>query len=255
MSVYEIYAFKYAGPLSGSGALMMWMKDWEKIVERNYYFWCLKNPKETIVVDAGVSPQLAEERNLAGYVSPAQMLADINVQADKIKHVIITHLHWDHADGLSLFPNAEIYIQKDEYNFWLKDEIANRPPFKFVLNDGAKATCKAIEDSGRLKMLDGDQKILPGIECLHAPGHSVALQAVAVETVKGTAILGSDCGHLFRNYQEDWPSSLIVNMVDWMRSFEKLRSRVSSLELLFPGHDPLMSHAYPEVAPGITRLV
>jgi len=255
MSLYKIFALKFAGPFVSSGAFMMWMKDWEKSIERNYYFWCLKSSEETILVDAGVSPQLAKERNLAGYVNPVRLLADIEVRAEKVKHVILTHLHWDHADGLSLFPNAKIYVQKAECDFWLQNQTANRPLFKFFLNDTTKTACKSIEDSGRMRLIDGDRKILPGIECLLAPGHSVALQAVAVNTAKGVAILGSDCAHLFRNYREDWPSALILDMVAWVHSLDKLRSRVSSPDLLFPGHDPLMSHDFPEVAPGITRLV
>jgi len=81
------------------------------------------------------------------------------------------------------------------------------------------------------------------------------LQAVAVNTAKGTAILGSDCAHVFKNYQQDWPSALIIDMVAWMRSYDKLKSKVSSLELLFPGHDPLMSQNYPEIEKGVTQLV
>lgn len=255
MSQYEIFAVKFAGPFTSSGALLMWMKDWEKVCERNYYFWCLKSPERTILVDAGVSPQLAQERNLGGYVSPAEVLKGIDVQAEEIEHVILTHLHWDHVDGSVLFPNAQFYVQKAERDFWLHDETANRPPLQFFLNDTTKAACRSIEESGRMIPVDGDQNILPGIDCLLAPGHSVALQAVAVNTEKGGAILGSDCAHLFRNYEEDWPSALIINMVDWMHSLEKLRTRVSSSDLLFPGHDPLMASNYPEVAPEITRLV
>jgi erythromycin esterase-like protein len=80
------------------------------------------------------------------------------------------------------------------------------------------------------------------------------LQAVAVNTAKGTAILGSDCAHIFRNYQEDWPSAIIVDLVGWMKTY-KLRARASSIDLLFPGHDPIMSENYPELAEGVTRLV
>ena len=82
----------------------------------------------------------------------------------------------------------------------------------------------------------------------------MALQAVVVNTAKGTAILGSDCAHVFRNYQEYWPSILIVDLVAWMKTYEKLRERASSLDLIFPGHDPLMSENYPEVAKDVTRL-
>ena len=139
--------------------------------------------------------------------------------------------------------------------FGKKNPIAKRPPFQYVSDDSSQAYLASIEGTDRLVLVKGDQEILPGIECLLAPGHTVALQALAVNTKKGTAILGSDCAHIFRNYHEDWPSSLIVDLVAWMRTYEKLRVKASSLELIFPGHDPLMSENYPEVVREITRLV
>ncbi len=254
MPLYQIYALKFAGPFSSSGAFVMWNKEWEKVCQRNYYFWCLKSAEQTILVDAGVSSRLAGERNLAGYVNPVQLLEGIDVGVEEVRQVILTHLHWDHIDGITLFPQAHIYVQKAERDFWLRSEMAQRRPFTFFLNDTTRAACMAIEDAGRMSLVDGDQEILPGITCLLAPGHSVALQAIAVDTARGRAILGSDCAHLFRNYQEEWPSALIIDMVAWVHSIGKLKSRVSSPELLFPGHDPLMTENYPEIAPGITRL-
>lgn len=255
MPEYEIYALKYAGPFTSSGAFLMWRKDWDKQVQRNYYFWCVRGEKETVIVDAGVSPALAREKNLAGYVSPAEVLSRIGIKAEEIRHLIITHLHWDHSSGVDLFPKATFYIQDAEYSFALKNPVANRLPFRQSSDQKSKAYLASLEGTGRLVLLNGDREILPGIECLLAPGHTVALQAAAVQTSKGTAIVGSDCGHTFRNYQEDWPSCLIVDLVGWMGSYEKLRKKASSPDLLFPGHDRLMSENYPMVAPDITRLV
>ena len=255
MPEYEIYALKYAGPFTSSGAFLMWRKDWEKVVQRNYYFWCLRGAKETVIVDAGVSPELARERNLAGYVSPAEVLSRIGVKAEEVRHLILTHIHWDHSSGTGLFPNATVYVQEAEFNFAIKDPIADRPPFRATADQKSKAYLASLEGTKRLVLLKGDEEILPGIECLLAPGHTVALQAVAVNTAKGTAILGSDCAHTFRNYQEDWPSCLIVDLVGWMKTYEKLRKKASSPDLLFPGHDPLMSANFPKVAEDITRLV
>ena len=255
MTEYEIYAIKYAGPFESSGAFVMWNKEWEKTVKRNYYIWCIKGASETVIVDAGVSPELASEKGLYGYVNPAEVLARIELKADAIRHVVITHIHWDHASGVSLFPNATFYVQDEEYRFWLKDPVAKRPPFEHLSDNAAKAYLASREGTDRLALLKGDQEILPGIECLFSPGHTVALQAVAVNTAKGTAILGSDCAHLFRNYREDWPSCLIVDLVGWMKSYEKLRAKASSIDLIFPGHDFLMAENYPEMAEDITRLV
>jgi glyoxylase-like metal-dependent hydrolase (beta-lactamase superfamily II) len=255
MSEYEIYALKYAGPFTSSGAFLMWFKDWEKTEKRNYYLWCIKGPGEPVIVDAGVSPELAAKRNLTGYESPAEILSRIGVNAGDVRHVILTHIHWDHASGVSLFPGATFYVQEVEFRFWLEDPIARRPPFQIVSDEVSHAYLKSLEGTKRLVLLKGDQQVLPGIECILSPGHTIALQAVAVNTALGTAVLGSDAAHTFRNYREDWPSSLIFDLAEWMRTYDRLRSKASSLDLLFPGHDVLMAENYPEVGRNITRLV
>ncbi len=255
MPDYEIYALKYAGPFVRTGAHLMWYQDWDKFETINYYIWCIKGAGQTVIVDAGVTPELAKKRELDGYVSPVEVLSRINVRAAEVRHVVITHMHFDHANGVSLFPAATFYIQEDEYRFWVRDPVATRPPFKEVSDADSTAHLTALEDTARLVLLNGDQQIMPGIQCLLAPGHTVGLQALAVNTAKGTAILGSDCAHVFRNYREDWPSSLIVDLVGWMKTYEKLRARVSSLDLLFPGHDRRMLEDYPEVAKDVTKLL
>jgi len=255
ISEYKIYALKYAGPLKSSGARIMWNKDWEKVISSNCYIWCIKGCGETIIVDTGVTLPLAIIKKLPGYSSPTELLSRIGVKADEVRKVIISHLHYDHSNGVTLFPNATFYIQEAEYYFWLKDRIASRPPFKIGLDETSNIYLKSLEGTDRLLLLRGDQKILPGIECLLAGGHTIANQAVAVNTNKGIAVIGSDCGHFFRNYQEDWPSVFITDLIEWMKTFNKLRAKVSSMDLLFPGHDPIMSEDYPKIAEGVTQLV
>ncbi|MBN2564618.1 MAG: N-acyl homoserine lactonase family protein [Candidatus Eisenbacteria bacterium] len=255
MPTYEIYALKYAGPLTSSGALLMWFRDWETTETRNYYIWVVRGEGRCFVVDTGVAPEDAEKRTINGYVSPVEVLGRIGIDARDVEHVILTHLHWDHIGGVRLFPRARFYVQREEYRFWTSDPIARRPPFRAVADEAACRYLRTLEGSERLALLDGDRQIAPGIECLLAPGHTPALQAVAVATAGGTAILGSDCAHVFRNYREDWPSSLICDLVPWMKTYDKLRQKATRLDLLFPGHDPKMTSDYPEVAPEVTRLV
>ena len=258
VNIYEIFALKYAGPLESPAMMLKWMRDFDKTAERGYYIWCIKcagdNSGQTVVVDAGITPGKAAERSVTGYVSPAEMLSRLAVEAAAVKHVILTHLHWDHANGVSLFPNATFYVQEREYRFWLEDPLAKRPPLRHVGDEGCEQLLKSLEGSSRLVLLDGDVELMPGIRCIFAPGHTVGLQAVEVKTAQGTAIIGSDCAHLFDNYTEDWPSSIITDMLAWLKTYDKVRSLVSDVNLLFPGHDLLMSANYPEVAENVTRL-
>ena len=259
MNKHRIYALKYAGPLEGPAMMLMWMRDLDRTAQRAYYLWCIQSeeggPDGNVVVDTGFTPEKAAERDLKCYVSPAVMLSRLGVDAADVRHVILTHLHWDHANGISLFPNATFYVQEREFRFWSEDPLARRPPLRHVADEQAYDLLREMEGTDRLVLLDGDADVLPGIRCLLSPGHTPGLQTVAVRTERGTAIIGSDCAHVFRNYSEDWPSSIVINMLDWLRTYEKLRSEASDPALLFPGHDPLMSSGFPSVAPDVSRLV
>jgi glyoxylase-like metal-dependent hydrolase (beta-lactamase superfamily II) len=255
LPTYEIYAVKYAGPLASSVAMAFWNTDWDQKIERNYYIWVVKGKDETLIVDCGMSPALAGEAQISGYVNPLEVLARMGIDGSKVKRVVATHVHFDHIGGMELFREATFYIQETEFDFWVKDPLAKKPPFLKLTDPVGNNYLAALEGTERLIIVRGDQEILPGIELLLAPGHTSGLQAVAVNTAKGTAILGSDCGHLFRNYEEEMPSCFITDLPAWMRTYDKLKSKVSSLSLLFPGHDVKMATQFPSVAEGITRLV
>jgi glyoxylase-like metal-dependent hydrolase (beta-lactamase superfamily II) len=254
---YRLYALKYAGPRTRPENVLFWLKDTPAQAQINYYIWFLQWGGEAVVVDTGAASPLAGQQRLENYTNPAHVLNRIGVKAETVTHVILTHLHWDHAGGISLFPNARFYLQADEFEFWIKDPIAQRAPFLHprVWDNSYKGLLKEMERKGQLVLLEGDEQVVPGVECLLTPGHSPGLQSVAVSTEKGTAVLGSDCAMLFKNYEEDWPGAIICDMVAWMRSFDKLRAKVSAPDLLFPGHDPLMTQNYPTITKDVTRLV
>jgi N-acyl homoserine lactone hydrolase len=42
-------------------------------------------------------------------------LNELNIPIEKVKAVVLTHLHLDHADGLKYFPNTEIIVNKKEW--------------------------------------------------------------------------------------------------------------------------------------------
>ena len=258
MPEYAIYAVKYAGPFSVYSGFLVWQWDMAtaKFELENWYLWCIRGEDETVVVDTGADPRLTQRRKKSELCeNPAEVLARLGVEAPGVEHVVLTHLHWDHAGGLQHFPRATFYVQEAEYRFWTEDPLAARPPFAHLTDEASLEYLTGLEGTNRLVLLSGDQEIRPGIECLLVPGHTPGFQAVAVDTVLGKAVVGSDCGHVFRNYQEDWPSAFSMDLAGCLRGYEKLRARASSPELIFPGHDVLMYDDYPRVADGVTKLV
>ena len=156
--------------------------------------------------------------------------------------------------GIRLFPKAAIYIQEREFNFWMKNPIARRAPFLFVTDEVANRYLAGQEGKKRLRLIRGDRRILPGIELLLTPGHTIGLQAVAVNTSRGTAIVGSDLAHTFASYKTDIPSAIITDLIVWMKSYDKARAKASSPDLLFPGHDVGLMENYERVAEDVTRI-
>lgn len=253
---YKIFALKYAGPFTSSVAMVIYLTDWDKQVDRNYYIWAVQGGGKTVVYDCGVRPALAAERKLKNYVSPDKVLERIGVKAEEVEHLVISHIHFDHNGGLELFPKAKVYVQRREFDFWVYDPIAKRPPCAHVSDSVAIRQLGNLRGSDRLILVDGDQKILPGIELLLTPGHTIALQSMAVKTAKGLAILASDCAHVHKSFELDMPSCLITDMPAWLNSYTKLRNKVhGNLKMLFPGHDKMMLDDYPKVAEDVTQLV
>ncbi len=62
VQTYEIYAVKYAGPVSGKLAFVLWMEGWDTDADRNHYLWAIKANEELLVVDTGRGARLATER-------------------------------------------------------------------------------------------------------------------------------------------------------------------------------------------------
>lgn len=86
------------------------------------------------------------------------------VTPDAVDYIFITHLHGDHIGGLmqdgeAAFPNAELYINKVEYEAWMAN------PQESLL-----AITKAYE--GRLKTFAIADQLPCGVEAIEAYGHT-----------------------------------------------------------------------------------
>lgn len=255
MTRCEVLAVHYAGPFPALAAFLYWHEDGATREEENYYLWCIRRNDALVIVDTGARPELlAKRKPPSAAVPPCEALRAIGVDCKEVRQVVLTHLHWDHCGGIEAFPRATVYLSAAEYEFWVNDPVAQRPPFASMADPRTCAYLRRLKGTERLVLLDRDREIAPGIHCIAAPGHTPGLTAVAVETAAGTAVVGSDAAHVFANLEQDWPSAYTYDRVTCMHTYDKLRATASRNDLIFPGHDRRLASDYPRVTDRITRL-
>jgi glyoxylase-like metal-dependent hydrolase (beta-lactamase superfamily II) len=102
---------------------------------------------------------------------------------EEVDLVLVTHLHSDHIGGLTtqdgkrLFPNAEVYVAKEDSEFWLSPEIAAKAPKNAQpFFQSAQAIAAPYIKAGRWHTFSGAEPIVDGMELValhgHTPGHT-----------------------------------------------------------------------------------
>src|SRR5258706_5770331 len=120
---YEVYALKYA-TLAHPTPISQWVMNGpgKDSVDIFFMFWLIKGDNgKNILIDAGCHGDLqaAIEFGLTTYTRPDSVLLETGLKPADVTDIIITHPHWDHIDGINLFPNAQIWIQKEDYNYYV----------------------------------------------------------------------------------------------------------------------------------------
>ena len=153
------------------------------------YSWYLEGGDKTILVDTGeMHPIQSEEREKAigGKIYTfEQGLSIWGLAPEDIDIVIHTHLHNDHCENDYKCENATIYVHEKELL-----RIHNPHPLDFrYLED----YIDEVEANGQIETIDTDREIVPGIEVIHTPVHTDGGLSIAINTVKGKAVITGFC--------------------------------------------------------------
>jgi len=114
---YRIYAVRYAHRACNTSEAFY--GDYHKApMTMDYFVWALTNGAETVVVDLGFTEAVGTRRGRQFLRCPGKGLAEIGVEAASVKHVILSHFHYDHVGNHALFPHATFYVQDSEMAFF-----------------------------------------------------------------------------------------------------------------------------------------
>ncbi len=259
---YSIWAFAYARSSMPKDFFGGTLINSNKGVVRNPMVWSailggeVGGAARPIVIDTGMKGDFSPSgKGYENVEDPATVLAKVGLSPDDIETVILTHLHFDHAGNLDRFPNAEFLVQRAELDGWkrafeLPDGLGSdtgKWPMSSINKNDFVVLDGLIAD-GRVRFLDGDEEVAPGVHCRFAPDtHTFGSQYVEVRTSDGPYVVAGDCVYWYQNIERMWPPAYVQG--DCWRLIEIYQDISALLEgridRIVPGHDPELFDRHP----------
>jgi glyoxylase-like metal-dependent hydrolase (beta-lactamase superfamily II) len=256
---WEVYAVRYATlPAFRMSSLVAGLTagaDRSRTLDIAMMVWVLRGPDHRVVlVDAGFHrDKFMQQWKPAGYATPSDAVQGaLGITPDQVTDLIVTHVHWDHADGADLFPRARVWIQRDEYEHYVGEAGRSLDP---AIDPDVAAMLFAIHGAGRMTLVAGDnQEILPGVRVYTGGKHTFASQFVGVSTRVGTVVVASDNAYLYENLERKLAIAQTLDPASNLAAQARMLILASSLKRIVPGHDPGVFDRFPSVRDGAVRV-
>ena len=148
-------------------------------------------------------------------------MGELGVEPNDVKDVILTHLHFDHAEGLAGWPMRRTWVHRKE----------TEAPYAQIVSGQL--------ESAKLEVLDGDEgEIEPGLRWLLTPGHSDGLVSLLVDTDDGLVVIASDCVGPLPEYFErmELPEDFGPERDELLAQWRRIRALDPAV--VIPGHNP-----------------
>lgn len=217
--------------------------------------WALRSGSgKTILVDAGFYRQkFLTQWKPRDWISPAEAVRQAGIDPASVSDIIVSHIHWDHADGIDLFPNARVWLQREEFEYYVG---ATGEALKPAIDVEVAAMLRRLATAGRVQLVDGDaQEILPGIRVYTGGRHTWASQYVSVQLAEGgTAVVASDNAYLYENLRNKRPIAQTLDSLSNLRAQARMLTLASDPRLVVPGHDPALFQTFTMPGNGVAHV-
>ncbi len=252
---YEVYAVRYASIPDFRVAQLVKGADPARRSDIAMTVWLIKGNGRNILVDSGFyREKFFKDWKVNNFIKPSDAVALLGVKPEEVTDVIISHMHWDHADGMDLFPKAKIWIQKDEYTYYTGEAWQQRGTHGGIDPDDVLAAVK-INTEGRVALVNGDaQEIIPGITCYTGGKHTYQSQYVGVSTRSGTVVLASDNMYLYENMEKHVPIAASLDFDSNLRAQDRMKQLAADPKFVIPGHDPAVFERFTKVNERTVRI-
>lgn len=251
---YAIYAVRFAtlpqfrvrGLIAGA--------DSSRRLDVPVMVWALRTSDgRTILFDSGFHRQkFIDQWKPVGFVAPDSALRRAGIDPASVTDVVLSHIHWDHADGVDLFPKARVWLQREEFEYYVGE---NGEPLKPAIDKDVSAILRSAMRDGRVQLIDGtDVEIFPGIRVFTGGKHTFASEWASVRSATGVVVLASDNAYLYENFERHVPISQTLDSASNLRAQAAMMELAGSLDRIVPGHDPSVFTRFPVAGSGAVRV-
>lgn len=250
----EIYAVRYGTLARFPVASLIAGADTSRRLDIALMVWVIKRANGEIwLVDAGFyRDKFVTRWKPAEYVKPSDAVASLGIKPEQVTDIIVSHVHWDHADGLDLFPKARVWIQQEEFAHHVGDGGTS---LDRMLDPVDAPMFWQIKQDGRLRLVNGDaQQLATGITVYTGGKHTFASQYAAIDTRTGRVVLASDNAYLYENLETHQPIAQTLDRASNLAAQARMQELAAQGGVIIPGHDPAVMTRFPTVKPNVVRI-
>ena len=210
---------------------------------------------KVVVCETGIGTKLSEKRaQQVALREPEGLLMCLHrlgIRPEEVDAVVTTHLHWDHAGGLTrrdaegglelTFPKARHFIQRSEWDFALDPDPRSRAGY--IADDFTP-----LDDGNRLvEFLDGDAEVLPGVSVRQVGGHTPGSQVVILRSGELACAVTGDVVGTIPHLRVPWTMSADLDVRRLLQEKARLLEEAERNRwLLVLSHEPDQPAGYLE---------
>ncbi|MEM8662768.1 MAG: N-acyl homoserine lactonase family protein [Pseudomonadota bacterium] len=251
---YEIYAIRYGKAVRKRSESFLGGDPNDGPMPMAYYVWLIRSDTHAVVVDTGFDPAVAHARGREYIIAPDDALRELGTAPEDVRHVILTHLHYDHGGNHHLFPTATFHIQAAEMAYTTGSWMTHPRLRAGYSAADVKAMIDRLFDD-RVRFHKGRSTVLPGIEVIHMGGHSAGLQSVIVDTARGPVVLASDAMVFYESLETERPFPACFHVGEEMSGYRTLLEIAGTPDAIIPGHDTMVMARFPAAVSNIAWRV
>ncbi|HEX4931742.1 MAG TPA: N-acyl homoserine lactonase family protein [Gemmatimonadaceae bacterium] len=208
---------------------------------------------DIVLVDAGFTREkFITQWKPVDYVTPDSALRRAGFDPGRVTDIIISHIHWDHADGVERFPRARIWLQRQEFEYYVGADGSAKDR---AIDPEVAKMYRRLFDAGRIRFAEGDSApIRPGIRVYTGGKHTFASQYVGVETPAGRVVIASDNAYLYENLERHRPIAQTLDSLSNLAAHARMQRLAAPPRLVVPGHDPAVFERFPAAGMGAVAI-